>query len=344
MNEILDEQVTIFSPETGRQAACKAFGVNARSWRHRQQVQASGVPLRARDARPKEARKPHPAELTAAEREAILAELCSQRFCDLPPAQMYNKLLDEGVYLCSVRQMYRLLEDHGLSQDRRKGGHSRQGQHAVPVLEAAAPNVCWTWDITALKGPVRGVKYFLYTVLDIFSRYVVGWTISTRETAATATKLIRRCSLEQGVKADQLTLHSDRGSPMIAGSMTELLRELGVKKSHSRPRVSNDNPFSESNFKTLKYHADYPENFHNLADARQWCEKFYYWYNHEHYHSSIAYLHPADLHYGNASAVIEARQATLDAAHAAFPQRFARRPQPPAAPTESSINKGAQTK
>ncbi len=344
MNEILDGQVTIFSSEVGRQAACRAFGVNARSYRHRRQVQTSGAPLRARDARPKRPRKPHPAELTATERQAVLDALCSQRFYDKPPAQVYHSLLDEGVYLCSVKQMYRLLADHGLSKERRKGGHGNAGQHAVPVLEATAPNVCWTWDITALKGLVRGVKYYLYTVLDIFSRFVVGWTISTRETAATATKLIRRCCAEQGVKADQLTLHSDRGSPMIAGSMAELLAELGVKKSHSRPRVSNDNPFSESNFKTLKYSADYPENFDSLNHARAWCTRFYQWYNHEHYHSSIAYLRPADLHYGNASAVIEARQVTLDAAHAAFPERFARRPQPAAAPTEASINKGAQTK
>lgn len=226
MNEILDGQVTIFTSEIGRQAACNAFAVNARSYRHRRQVQTDGAPLRARDARPKRARKPHPAELSAAEREAVLAELCSERFYDLPPAQVYNTLLDEGVYLCSTKHMYRLLADHGLSQDRRKGGHSRQGQHAVPVLEADAPNICWTWDITSLKGPVRGVKYFLYTIIDIFSRYVVGWTVSTRETAATARKLIADTCLVQGITPDQLTLHADRGSPMIAGSMTELLAEL----------------------------------------------------------------------------------------------------------------------
>lgn len=284
------------------------------------------------------ARKPHPAALTAGEKLLILNTLCSERYYDQPPAQVFNSLLDDGVYLCSVRQMYRLLEDHGLNKERRRGGHSRRGLHEEPIVHATKPNQAWSWDITKLKGPESGVLYYLYAIIDLYSRYVVGWAVHASETTALATKLIRACVEREGVNAGELTLHADRGSPMTANDMIALLDELGVKRSHSRPRVSNDNPFSEAHFKTVKYHADYPDRFGSLQDARAWCREFFAWYNHVHYHSGIGYLHPATLHAGRQEEIITARQATLDEARAKHPHRFQQRPTPPRPPEEVWIN------
>lgn len=332
-----DAFVDRFREKVGVERACRAFGVNARSYRHRRQAREDR--LSAREKADRKPRAPHPAALTAEEKERILMELCSERFCDRAPAQVYNALLDEGTYLCSVRQMYRLLEDHGLLFERRKGGHQHRGLHPIPVLEACGPNECWSWDITKLRGPARGVLYFLYTIIDIYSRQVVGWTIATRESERVAHELIRKTCEREGVNPGSLTLHADRGGPMIAGSVAELLHDLGVSKSHSRPRVSNDNPYIESAFKTTKYHPDYPERFETLQAARAWCRQFFAWYNFEHYHSSIGYLHPADLHAGRETAILEHRQTVLDQAHAAHPERFPHRPKPATPPSTAWINR-----
>jgi putative transposase len=238
--------------------------------------------------------------------------------------------------------MYRLLEDHGLLRERRRGGHSRRGEYPIPQIEAAAPNQCWSWDITRLPGAVRGVSYYLYTVMDIFSREVVGWAVAERESELIARELIGTSCQRQGIAPAQLTLHADRGSPMIAGSMAELLGDLGVHRSHSRPRVSNDNPYSETQFKTLKYRPDYPERFASIQAARAWCREFFNWYSHTHYHSGIGYLRPADLHAGRHHEILKRRQAVLDQAHATHPKRFHRRPKPAIPPAVAWINKPLQ--
>jgi putative transposase len=334
---MLDALVDEFAPKIGTKAACAAFATNERSHRHRRQRDEGRLVL-APPADPTP-RRPHPASLCDDEKDLIIETLCGERFCDLAPAQVYSTLLDEGTYLCSERQMYRVLTERGLVRERRRGGHQRAGSYGVPRLEADRPNRVWTWDITALRGPTKGVKYFLYTIIDIFSRKVVGWSIHEAESAAHAERLIREVCRRNRVDRDQLVIHADRGSPMIAGTVAELLNELGVAKSHSRPRVSNDNPFIESHFKTLKYRPDYPARFDSITAARAWVRKFVHWYNHVHYHSGIGYLRPADLHDGNHHAIIEHRQATLDAAAAAHPERFTNRPTPPKIPTKAWINK-----
>lgn len=337
MIEELDAQITEFAPEIGVKSACIAFGVNERTYRHRRQKREGRLPKRSRSSpRP---RKRHPAAMSAEEKLRVLDELCSPRFYDDSPAQVFHTLLDEGEYLCSVRQMYRLLEDHGLLYERRRGGHARRGLHPIPMLEASSPNECWTWDITKLRGPAKGVFFFLYSIIDIFSRQVMGWTIATRESERVARSLITQTCEREGVDPGQLTLHADRGSPMIAGSVAELLESLGVAKSHSRPRVSNDNPYSEANFKTLKYHHAYPDRFGSIQDAKAWCREFFAWYNHQHYHSGIGYLRPADLHNGRHHEILEKRQRVLDHARADNPERFQKRPQPATPPKRAWINR-----
>ena len=334
---MLDANVETFAARIGVARACAAFGVNQRTYRHRRQAaEGRGRPRRPRVPMP---RRAHPAALSDAEKDRVVAELCSERFWDLAPAQVYTTLLDEGVYLCSERQMYRVLGGRGLVRDRRRGGHARHGHYGVPRLEADAPNQCWTWDITKLRGPTRGVRYMLYTIIDIFSRKVVGWTIAERESEKTARRLISETCRKEGVDRDRLTIHADRGGPMIAGTVAELLNDLGVTKSHSRPRVSNDNPFIEAHFKTLKYRPDYPDRFASIGDARAWCRRFFRWYNEVHYHSGIGYLRPADLHAGNHTVIVEHRQTALDAAYAAHPARFTSRPTPAKIPTKAWINR-----
>ena len=286
-------------------------------------------------------RRPHPASLTAGERHDILQILCSERFVDLSPRQVFMTLLDEGSYCCSVRSMYRLLEDHGLSGERRRGGHQHPGAYPVPVIEASRPNVAWSWDITKLRGPAKGVLYYLYTILDIYSRKVVGWTIALRESALIAEDVIRDAVIREGIERDQLTLHADRGGPMIAGGVAELLVGLGVTKSHSRPRVSNDNPYVESSFKTLKYRPDYPDRFASANTAHEWCHAFFDWYNNVHYHSGIGYLRPADLHANRHPEILRKRREVLDDARAAHPERFKKRPALAQPPQRAWINKPA---
>ena len=237
-----------------------------------------------------------------------------------------------------ARCFARFVHDHGLT-DRTEIRVETASGVIVPRLEADRPNKVWTWDITAMRGPTKGVKYYGYTIIDIYSRKVVGWTIHEVESETHARRLIREACRRHGVDRDQLVIHADRGSPMIAGTVAELLNELGVAKSHSRPRVSNDNPFIEAHFKTLKYRPDYPDRFDSITAARAWMRSFVHWYNHVHYHSGIGYLRPADLHDGRADAIVEHRQAVLDAAAVAHPERFTRRPTPAQVPTKAWINK-----
>lgn len=332
---MLDERVEVWSPRVGRTMACVAFGVSERSNRHRRQ--AADGRQRPRPAVDPRQRRAHPARLTDDEKQAIIAVLCEERFCDLAPAQVYTTLLDEGTYLCSERQMYRVLTERGLVRERRRG-HVHHN-YTTPRLVASGPNQVWTWDITALRGPTKGVRYFLYTILDIFSRKTVGWALHESESEKHSRRLIRETYKRYGIDPSTLTIHADRGGPMIAGTVAELLNELGVAKSHSRPRVSNDNPYIEAHFKTLKYRPDYPARFDSISHARAWCRTFFTWYNEVHYHSGIGYLRPADLHDGTHNVIIERRQTTLDAAAAAHPERFTKHPRPANAPKQAWINK-----
>jgi putative transposase len=276
--------------------------------------------------------------LTEAERAAVLEVLRSERFADMAPATIYATLLDEGVYLCSEATKYRLLRERGETGDRR-----RQATHPAKVKPepiADAPHRVWSWDITKLHGPAKWTYYYLYVILDIFSRYPVGWMVASRESAVLAERLITEAVRKQQVDRNQLTLHADRGSSMASKPVPFLLADLGVTKPHSRPHCSNDNPYSQAQSKTLKYRPDFPDRFGCIEDARVFCGRFFRWYSHEHRHSGIGLHTPADVHYGRAHAIREARSRILDAAHAAHPERFIRKhPEPPKLPLTVWINK-----
>lgn len=268
-------------------------------------------------------RKRHPRALTLAEETVIRNLLNSDRFQDMSPYEVYGTLLDEeSRYLCSVRTMYRILKKYGETAPR---GRQRVRTHYhKPELLATGPNQVWSWDITKLKGPRKWTYYYLYVMLDIFSRYVVGWLITTRESAAMAKELMATCYLQQGITKEQLTIHADRGSPMKSKAVAHLLADLGVTKTHARPYTSNDNPFSEAQFKTVKYRPDYPERFGSLQDARAWARPFFHWYNQQHRHSALALLTPAMIHAGRGPQVMQQRQRILEAAFRAHPERFVR--------------------
>jgi len=278
-----------------------------------------------------------PRALAPQERERIRNILYSPRFIDQAPRQIYATLLDQGEYLCSVRTMYRILACDQASRERRN-----QRKHPIyqkPELLATAPGQVWTWDITKLLGPQKWTYYYLYVILDIFSRYTVGWMLAHRESTDLASRLIRESVEKQNVGAGQLTIHSDRGPSMTSHGVAQLLASLGVTKSHSRPHVSNDNPFSESQFKTMKYCPQFPSRFGGYDDALSFCRRFFHWCNHEHYHSGIGLLTPAMLHQGRAPAAVEARRNVLLAAYATHPERFVRgTPKPPSLPTAVWIN------
>jgi putative transposase len=267
--------------------------------------------------------RPTPAHaLSEEERTEVRSVLNSERFMDAAPRQVYAALLDEGTYLCHWRSMYRILEAYKEVRERRK-----QRQHPVyqkPELLAVRPNEVWSWDITKLRGPAKWTHFSLYTVIDIFSRYVVGWMIAERESAELAKQLIATAAAQQDIHPDQLTLHADNGKPMKAQTLANLLIDLGVNKSHSRPYVSDDNPYSEAHFKTMKYHPTYPDRFGCVQDARAWARPFFVWYNHHHYHTGLNLLTPASVHYGQAEAIRQQRQAVLAAAYAQHPRRFVR--------------------
>ncbi len=275
--------------------------------------------------------------LSADEKAVVRATLNSERFQDDAPREVYATLLDEGTYLCSVPTLYRILRENQEIRERRD--QLRHPTYAKPELLATAPNQVWTWDITKLLGPVKWVYFYLYVLLDLFSRFVVGWLIAERESTELAQVLMAEACTRQTIPPHQLTLHADRGAPMIAKPLALLLADLGVTESHSRPHVSNDNPFSEAQFKTLKYQPDYPERFGSQADARTWAQRFFPWYNFEHRHSGIGLMTPAAVHYGQAAQLWQHRQAVLHQAYAAHPERFVKGlPQPPALPSAVWIN------
>jgi putative transposase len=275
--------------------------------------------------------------LSDSEQQAVLATLHETRFVDLAPPQVYAQLLEEGQYLCSIRTMYRLLAANQEVRERR--AVASHVVYARPELLATQPNEVWSWDITKLKGPVKWTYYYLYVILDIFSRYVVGWMIADRESSTLAKHLITESCVKQNIVEDQLTLHADRGSSMKSKVVAQLLSDLGVTKSHGRPYVSNDNPFSESQFKTMKYRPEFPERFGSIQDARAFGCVFFPWYNEEHRHSGVALYTPSDVHYGRVAEVHQRRQAALDAAYQQHPNRFVRKsPQAALPPSAVWIN------
>ena len=285
---------------------------------------------------PKEPVKPE-RSLSQAEKEQVLMVLHSDRFVDIAPQEVYATLLDEGVYLCSIRTMYRLLEDNKEVRERRN--QAAHLDYAKPELLATRPNELWSWDITKLKGSVKWSYFQLYVIIDVFSRYVVGWMVADRESATLAKRLIAETISKQVVDPTRLTLHADRGSSMKSKCVALMLSDLGVTKTHSRPHVSNDNPFSESQFKTMKYRPEFPARFGSIEDARAFCVEFFDWYNAEHHHSGIALLTPETVHYGLAESVNLKRNVTLQQAYQLHPERFVRKqPEPPRLPTAVWIN------
>jgi putative transposase len=275
--------------------------------------------------------------LRAEERQAVLDVLHQQRFADLPPAQVWARLMDEERYLCSIRTMHRILAAAGEAKERR--AVRRHPNYPVPELVATGPNRVWSWDITKLPGPATWTSFYLYVILDIFSRYVVGWLAASRESKTLARRLIQTTLERQGIRPGELTLHSDRGSAMTSKPVAFLLADLGVTKSHSRPRVSNDNPYSEAHFKTLKYRPETPARFASLGQVCGVFGDLFDWYNHQHRHAGLGLLTPYDVHHGLAQAKVERRAAVLARAYAAHPERFVRGlPRPPAPPREVWIN------
>jgi putative transposase len=267
--------------------------------------------------------------------------LCEDRFCDLAPLEVYAILLDEERYLCSPRTMYRILEAADSVRERRN--QLRHPAHTKPELLATAPNQVWSWDITKLSGPVKWSYFYLYVIIDIFSRRVVGWTVADCESSVLAVDLIQQACDKEEVDFDQLTIHADRGPSMTSKLVAQLYSDLGVTKSHSRPYTSSDNPFSESHFRTLKYRPDFPARFGCIKDARAHCRAFFGWYNGEHRHSGLGLMTPDMMHYGRAEAVTATRSIVLDAAYRAHPERFVSRPpKPPVVPTEAWINPPAR--
>lgn len=311
------------SDRVGVAAACAALQVPRASfyrWQAHKDASARSAMIATHNT-PSSSSSPR--ALKPEEREGVLEQLHAERFVDLSPREIYATLLDEGVYLCSVRTMYRLLEEHGEVRERRDQlCHPR---YRKPELLAKRPNEVWSWDITKLLGPVKWSYFHLYVILDIFSRYVVGWMVAPHESSTLAERLISETCEKQEVKTGQLTLHADRGSSMRSKPVAFLLADLGVTKTHSRPHTSNDNPYSESQFKTLKYRPAFPERFGSIEDARAFCRSFFNWYNREHHHTGIGLLTPEVVHHGRAKNVIKARDEVLLAAYETHPERFVKK-------------------
>jgi len=327
------------APVVGNAAACRALGLwrgaPARG-RARSRRAALAGPSTSRPAPPRP-----PLALTPGERQALLDTLNNQRFVDTAPAAVHATLLDEGSYLGSVRTMYRLLAADGGCRERR--ALRRHPTYSKPELLATAPNQVWSWDITKLKGPAKWTVFHLYVILDIFSRHVVGWMVAPRESAELAEQLIAETVARHDVEPGRLTLHADRGASMRSKPVAALLVDLDIVKSHSRPHVSDDNPFSEAQFKTMKYRPDFPPRFGSLVDARSHCQAFFAWYNTIHRHSGIAYMTPHSVHYGQADAMYAMRKATLETAFAIHPNRFkGKNPRPHALPDAVWINPPAE--
>jgi putative transposase len=314
------EAVDTLSPDVGIRAACEAFGLSrATRYRYKTAQSFSSSDVLARPAPPR--------ALSPDERQAVLDTLHCDRFIDLAPHEVYATLLDEGKYYCSIRTMYRILEDNREVKERRN--QLRHPAYSKPELLATAPNQVWSWDITKLLGPVKWSYFYLYVILDIFSRYVVGWMVADRESAPLAKRLIYETCCKQSIEPGELTLHADRGSSMKSKPVALLLSDLGVTKTHSRPHTSDDNPFSESQFKTLKYRPAFPKRFGSIEDARAFSQGFFSWYNKEHHHTGIALLTPEIVHHGKAPDVLRERQNILFAAFKDHPERFVRKtPEP----------------
>jgi putative transposase len=328
------ETVDELAPVIGTRPACRAVGAS-----HATVYRRRNPPLR-RPAKPRVA----PARaLTDAERAAVLAELHSPRFVDSSPAQVWATLLDEGRYLASERTMYRILTaEHGHTRERR--AQLEHPPYQAPELLAERPNEVWSWDISKLKGPAKWTYYYLYVILDVFSRYAVGWTVQHRESSQLAKALISQAAEQQHITREQLVVHADRGSSMTSKPVAFLLADLGITRSHSRPYTSTDNPYSEAHFKTLKYRPAFPARFDSIEHARSFCREFFAYYNHHHRHSGIGLMAPATVHHGRADTARAERQRVLDAAYASTPERFVRRaPTAPPVPTAAWINKPTPT-
>jgi putative transposase len=288
-------------------------------------------------------RRTPPRALSEVERAKVLEVLHSERFADTAPAEVVATLLDEATYLCSERTMYRLLEQNGEVRERRD--QLRHPAYARPELLATRPNELWSWDTTKLLGPAKWTYYYLLVILDCFSRYAVGWCLAYRDTARIAERLIAETIAKYDVDRDQLTIHADRGSSQASKPVAFLLADLGVTKTHSRPHTSNDNPYSEAQFKTMKYRPEFPERFRSMQEARAFCRGFFTWYNESHRHSGIGFMTPAAVHFVRVDEVNEVRAETLAAAYAAHPERFVRKPPaPPKVPTAVWINKPEEWK
>ena len=328
------DAVTHLAPTVGVVAACDCLGV-ARASFYRQRPVLGPPP--AEPALPAQRPSP-PRSLSPAERTAVLSVLHEERFQDRSPAAVQATLLDEGQYLCSTRTMYRILEQEGESRERRD--QLVHPAYQKPELLATAPNQLWSWDITKLLGPAKWTYFYLYVILDVFSRYVTGWMVAHRESAELAKQFIEETLRTHQVPSGQLNIHADRGRVMTSKPLAFLMADLGVTKTHSRPYVSDDNPYSESQFRTLKYRPEFPDRFGCIQDSRAFCQEFFQWYNEEHRHSGIGLLTPAMVHFGEAPAVLSQRQAVLDAAYQAHPDRFVRHPPKPLPlPSEIWINK-----
>ncbi len=311
-------------------ALCRSLGLSRASLYRRRRP--------APQAPPRRPRAPSPRALVPAERRAVLDTLHSEQFVDQSPAEVHATLLEEQTYLCSPRTMYRVLAAADEVRERR--AQARHPAYTKPELVATAPNQVWSWDITKLKGSIPYLYYSLYVILDVFSRYVVGWMVAANESAHLAERLIEQTCAKQGIQPQQLTIHADRGAPMRSKLVALLFSDLGIAASHSRPRVSNDNPFSEAQFRTFKYRPEFPDRFGALEHARALCHDLLAWYNNAHHHSGLSYLTPADVHYGRAPMILEVRHRTRLAAYAAHPERFVQGPpRPETLPTAVWINR-----
>lgn len=319
------------APEVAVATACRALGIpRATYYRHRRR---SGTP---RLLEPRPERRPQPRALSEAERTRVLQVLHSERFADTAPAEVVATLLDEGTYLASERTMYRIMA--GTAEVRERRNQLTHPPYARPELVAAWVDNLWSWDVTKLLGPAKWTYYYLFVMLDVFSRYVVGWMLAPQETAALAERLIAE-AITKGGRTPQV-VHADRGSSMTSKPVAFLLADLGITKSHSRPHVSNDNPYSEAHFKTLKYRPDFPGRFGSMDEARAFCRRFFHWYNTSHRHAGIGYLTPEAVYFGRANDLYAARASVLQGAYAKHPERFVRRaPRPPDLPGEAWINR-----
>jgi putative transposase len=331
------DAVNQLAPTVGIVAACDLLAVARASFYRQRPVLGPSASPTSEPALAAERSAPA-RSLSEAERAAVLKLLHEERFQDCSPIAVQATLLDQGQYLCSTRTMYRILEREGESGERRD-----QLVHPVynkPELLATAPNQLWSWDITKLRGPVKWTYFYLYVILDVFSRYVTGWMIAHRESAALAKEFIEETIGKYQIPPGQLTIHADRGRVMRSKPVAFLMADLGVTKSHSRPYVSDDNPYSESQFHTLKSRPGFPDRFGCIQDGREFCHQFFPWYNEEHRHSGIALLTPSMVHFGQTQAVLAQRQLVLDAAYRSHPDRFVRHPPKPLPmPSEVWINK-----